>query len=130
MATFLSFILGGAVAWAIAGPVLDPLSGLFAGAIAGAVIGLVQWLALRSLLPASMGAKWAAATTLGISIGVADGAASVSYRTGGVDLAVIGFVTGISVGALTYTKRMSTYDYCPPNELGHKAHIGLPSLGR
>jgi hypothetical protein len=24
MATFLSFIMGGAVAWAIAGPVLDP----------------------------------------------------------------------------------------------------------
>lgn len=100
MATFLSFIMGGAVAWAIAGPVLDPVSGLFAGAIAGAVIGLAQWLALRSLLPASMGAQWAVATALGVSIGVAAGAAVVSYKVGGVDIAAMGFVTGISVGAM------------------------------
>lgn len=100
MATLVSFIIGGAVAWAIAGPVLDPLSGLLAGAVAGAVIGLAQWLALRSLLTTSIGAKWAVATLLGISIGVSAGAALVSYRTGGMDLAVMGFVTGISVGAL------------------------------
>jgi hypothetical protein len=100
MATLVSFIIGGAVAWAIAGPVRDPLSGLFAGAIAGAMIGSAQWLALRSLLTTSVGTKWAAATTLGISIGVAAGAALVSYRTGGTDLAVMGFVTGVSVGAL------------------------------
>jgi hypothetical protein len=100
IASLVSFIIGGAVAWAIAGPVLDPLSGLFAGAIAGAVIGLAQWLALRSLLTTSMGAKWAAATILGISVGVAVGATLVNYRIGGVDLAVMGFVTGVSVGAL------------------------------
>ena len=100
MATFVSFIAAGAVAWAVAGPVLDPLSGLFAGAVAGVVIGLAQWLALRSLLPPSLGAQWAAATTLGVSIGVAAGAALVNYRTRAVDLAAMGFVTGISVGAL------------------------------
>jgi hypothetical protein len=99
-ATLVSFIVGGAVAWAVAGPVLDPLSGLFAGAIAGAVIGLAQWLALRSLLSVSMGARWAAATMVGVSIGVAAGAALVSYRTEGADLAAMGFVTGISVGVL------------------------------
>lgn len=99
-ATFISFIAGGAVAWAVSGPVLDAWSGLFAGAIAGAVIGLAQWLALRSLLPGSLGAQWAAATTLGVSIGVAAGAALVSYRVGGTDIAAMGFVTGISVGAL------------------------------
>ncbi len=100
MATLVSFIIGGGVAWIVAGPVLDPLSGLLAGAIAGVIIGLPQWLALRSLLPASLGAKWAAATTVGVSIGVAAGAALVGYRTGAVDLAAMGFVTGMSVGAL------------------------------
>jgi hypothetical protein len=102
-ATFVSFIIGGAAAWGVAGPVRDLSSGLMAGAIAGVVIGVAQWLALqtqRAHLAASLVTRWAVVTTLGISIGVASGSALVNHRAEGADLAVMGFVTGLSVGAL------------------------------
>jgi hypothetical protein len=110
--SFVSFIIGGGVAWIIAGPVLDPVSGLLAGSVAGVMIAAAQWLALQAYPQPAAGSKatrasmtglatkWAAATAVGLSIGVAAGAALVDYRTGVADLAAMGFVTGTSVGAL------------------------------
>ncbi len=96
--TLLGFIVGGAVAIAVTGPVTSVATALGGGAIAGAVIGAGQLLALRGRLPNT--AFWIPATIVGQAVGLAAGAALIGYRTGLLDLAIQGAITGLGVGIL------------------------------
>ena len=95
-AGFLAFPLAGLAGTAVAGRVDSPLSALTGGAVAGLVIGAGQaLLSSRRLDPR----RWIPATTAGMGIGLLLGAAAVGYRTSLADLAVMGAITGLLLGA-------------------------------
>src|SRR5215217_415582 len=91
-AGFVAFIIGGALATAVVGRVNDVGSALLGGLIAGAVIGTGQWLVARRLLGNPQ--TWIPATALAMSIGFV-----VGYGTSLGELALMGFITGIPLGA-------------------------------
>jgi hypothetical protein len=95
-AGFLAFPIGGALATAATGRVNDFGSALLGGLIVGAVIGTGQWLVARRLLDAK---TWIPATAVAMSIGLAIGAWVVGYGTSLSELALMGFITGIPLGA-------------------------------
>jgi hypothetical protein len=95
-AGFLAFPIGGALATAATGRVNDLGSALLGGLVVGAVIGTGQWLVARRLLDAK---TWIPATAVAMSIGLAVGAWVVSYGTSLSELALMGFITGIPLGA-------------------------------
>ncbi|TWF77270.1 hypothetical protein FHX44_113175 [Pseudonocardia hierapolitana] len=95
-AGFLAFPVGGLTATAVAGRVDDPVAALLGGAVAGLVIGAGQALAsCRRLDPR----WWIPATTIGMSMGLLLGAATVGYRTSLAELALMGALTGLVLGA-------------------------------
>jgi len=96
-AGFVAFIIGGALATATTGRVNDLGSALVGGLIAGAVIGTGQWLLARRLLGNPQ--TWIPATALAMAIGLAVGAWAVGYGTSLGELALMGFITGIPLGA-------------------------------
>jgi drug/metabolite transporter (DMT)-like permease len=93
---FLVFPLAGVAGTAVAGRVDSPLSALIGGAVAGLVIGAGQALLSRRRLDPR---RWIPATTAGMGIGLLLGAAAVDYRTSLADLAVMGAITGLLLGA-------------------------------
>jgi hypothetical protein len=95
-AGFVAFIIGGALATAVIGRVNDAGSALIGGLIAGAVIGTGQWLLARHLLNPK---TWIPATAVAMSIGLAVGAWVVGYGTSLGELALMGAITGIPLGA-------------------------------
>jgi hypothetical protein len=95
-AGFVAFIIGGALATAVIGRVNDAGSALIGGLIAGAVIGTGQWLVARHLLNPK---TWIPATAVAMSIGLAVGAWVVGYGTSLGELALMGAITGIPLGA-------------------------------
>jgi hypothetical protein len=95
-AGFVAFIIGGALATAATGRINDFGSALLGGLIAGAVIGTGQWLVARRLLDPK---TWIPATAVAMSIGLAVGAWLVGYGTSLSELALMGFITGIPLGA-------------------------------
>jgi hypothetical protein len=95
-AGFLAFIIGGALATALTGRINDAGSALIGGMVAGAVIGSGQWLVARRLLDAQ---TWIPATALAMGIGLAVGAWVVGYGTSLGELALMGAITGIPLGA-------------------------------
>jgi hypothetical protein len=95
-AGFVAFIIGGALATAATGRIDDFRSALLGGLIAGAVIGTGQWLVARRLLDPK---TWIPATAVAMSIGLAVGAWLVGYGTSLSELALMGFITGIPLGA-------------------------------
>jgi hypothetical protein len=95
-AGFVAFIIGGVLATAVIGRVNDVGSALLGGLIAGAVIGAGQWLVARRLLDPR---TWIPATAVAMSIGLAIGAWVVGYGTSLGELALMGFITGIPLGA-------------------------------
>ena len=95
-AGFVAFIIGGALATGVVGRINDLGSALIGGMIAGAVIGTGQWLVARRLLDAQ---TWIPATALAMGIGLAVGAWAVGYGTSLGELALMGFITGIPLGA-------------------------------
>jgi hypothetical protein len=95
-AGFVAFIVGGALALAVVGRVDDAASALIGGLIAGAVIGTGQWLVARHLLDPR---TWIPATAVAMSIGLAVGAWVVGYGTSLGELALMGAITGIPLGA-------------------------------
>jgi hypothetical protein len=95
-AGFVAFIIGGALATAATGRINDAGSALLGGLIAGAVIGTGQWLVARRLLDPK---TWIPATAVAMSIGLAVGAWLVGYGTSLSELALMGFITGIPLGA-------------------------------
>ena len=93
---FLAFPLAGLAGTGVAGRVDSPLAALLGGAVAGLVIGAGQSLAsLRRLDPRT----WVPATAVGMGLGLLLGAAIVDYRTSLADLALMGALTGIALGA-------------------------------
>jgi hypothetical protein len=95
-AGFVAFIIGGVLAIAVVGRVNDVGSALLGGLVAGAVIGAGQWLVARRLLDPR---TWIPATAVAMSIGLAIGAWVVGYGTSLGELALMGFITGIPLGA-------------------------------
>jgi hypothetical protein len=95
-AGFLAFIIGGALATAVTGRINDVGSALVGGMVAGAVIGTGQWLVARRLLDPR---TWVPATAVAMGIGLAVGAWVVGYGTSLGELALMGFITGIPLGA-------------------------------
>jgi uncharacterized membrane protein len=95
-AGFLAFPIGGALATAATGRVNDFGSALLGGLVVGAVIGTGQWLVARRLLDAK---TWIPATAFAMGIGLAVGAWVVGYGTSLSELALMGFITGIPLGA-------------------------------
>jgi len=95
-AGFLAFPIAGLLAQAAAGRINDAGSALIGGLVAGAVIGTGQWLVARRLLDAK---TWIPATAVAMGIGLGVGAWVVGYGTSLSELALMGFITGIPLGA-------------------------------
>src|SRR3954452_20591046 len=95
-AGFLAFPLAGLAGTAVVGRVDGPLSALTGGAVAGLVIGAGQALLSRRRLDPR---RWIPASIVGMGIGLLLGAAAVGYRTSLADLAVMGGITGLLLGA-------------------------------
>ena len=95
-AGFLAFPIGGALATGATGRINDVGSALIGGLIAGAVIGTGQWLVARRLLDPR---AWIPATAVAMGIGLMVGAWVVGYGTSLGELALMGFITGIPLGA-------------------------------
>jgi hypothetical protein len=95
-AGFLAFPIAGALATALVGRINDAGSALLGGMVAGAVIGTGQWLVARRLLDPQ---TWIPATALAMGIGLGVGAWAVGYGTSLGELALMGFITGIPLGA-------------------------------
>src|SRR5690242_14781224 len=94
---FVSFPLAGIAAQAAVGRINDAMAALVGGVIAGAVIGTGQWLAARRLLGDPL--AWIAATAAAMGIGLLAGAWAVGYGTSVGELALMGAITGVPVGA-------------------------------
>ena len=95
---FVSFPIAGIAAQATVGRINDAVSALVGGLVAGAVIGFGQWLAARRLLGDPL--AWIAATAAAMGIGLLAGAWAVGYGTGVGELALMGAITGVPVGAV------------------------------
>jgi uncharacterized membrane protein len=95
-AGFVAFFIGGALATGATGRINDAGSALLGGLVVGAVIGTGQWLVARRLLDAK---TWIPATAVPMGIGLLVGAWVVSYGTSLSELALMGFITGIPLGA-------------------------------
>ena len=94
--SFFGFPIGGLVAETIVGPIDAVWVAVAAGTIAGLAIGLAQWLVLRAV---GIDARWIALTAVGLAIGLGVGVAIFDYGTSIGDLAVLGAVSGLCVGA-------------------------------
>jgi hypothetical protein len=95
-AGFLAFPIAGALATGVTGRINDFGSALIGGMIAGAVIGTGQWLVARRLLDPR---TWIPATAVAMGIGLGVGAWAVGYGTSLGELALMGAITGIPLGA-------------------------------
>jgi hypothetical protein len=95
---FVSFPIAGIAAQAATGRINDAAAALLGGLIAGAVIGTGQWLAARRLLGDPL--AWIAATAAAMGIGLLAGAWAVGYGTSVGELALMGAITGVPVGAV------------------------------
>ena len=96
-AGFVSFPIAGIAAQAAAGRINDAVSALVGGLVAGAVIGTGQWLAARRLLGDPL--AWILATAAAMGIGLLAGAWVAGYGTSVGELALMGAITGLPLGA-------------------------------
>jgi hypothetical protein len=96
VAIIVGIPIGGYAANIIIGKVDSVGTAVVGGLIAGAIIGAAQWLALRSIVPW----LWLVATSIGMAAGLTAGAALVDYGISRGDLALMGAITGLAVGAL------------------------------
>ena len=95
-AGFLAFPIAGILAAALTGRINDAGSAVVGGVVAGAVIGTGQWLVARRLLDAR---TWIPATALAMGVGLLVGGWAVGYGTSVGELALMGAITGIPLGA-------------------------------
>jgi hypothetical protein len=95
-AGFLAFPIAGVLATALVGRINDAGSALVGGMVAGAVIGTGQWLVARRLLDAQ---TWIPATALAMGVGLLVGGWVVGYGTSLGELALMGAIAGIPLGA-------------------------------
>ena len=95
-AGFLAFPVAGLAGTAAAGRVDDPGPALLGGLVTGLVVGVAQTLASRRRLDPR---RWVPATTLGMGAGLLLGSWVVDYQTSLADLALMGALTGLVLGA-------------------------------
>ena len=93
----LAFPVAGYIGWQISGPVDTVVSALIGGAITGAGLAAVQWWAAKGAL--GRPAAWISASGAAYAAGLAAGAALVGYDTDLGSLALMGLVSGASLGA-------------------------------
>ena len=96
-AGFVSFPIAGIAAQAATGRINDAVSALVGGLIAGAVIGTGQWLVARRLLGDPR--AWIPATAAAMGVGLLAGAWVAGYGTSIGELALMGAITGLPLGA-------------------------------
>lgn len=96
----LSILIGFPIAGYVADLVVDGVdsvgAAIVAGLIAGAIFGAAEWFVLRRWVSW----LWIPATAAGTAIGLAAGAALVDYGISRLDVALMGAVTGVGVGAM------------------------------
>ena len=95
-ANLIGFPVGGYIADLAVNGVDSVGAALLGGAIVGAFVGAAQWFALRQ----HVSGLWVPATTFGMAVGLLAGAALVDYGIARGDLAIMGAVTGLGVGAM------------------------------
>jgi hypothetical protein len=96
VAILVGFPIGGLLADLVVDGVDSVGAALGGGLIAGALTGAAEWFALKRWVSW----LWIAATSVGMAAGLAVGAALVDYGISRGDLALMGAVTGVGVGAL------------------------------
>jgi hypothetical protein len=96
-AVALAFPIAGYIAWKISGPVDTVQTALVGGALTGAGLAAVQWWAAKGAL--GRPAPWISSSAAGYGAGLAAGAALVGYDTDLGALALMGLVSGASLGA-------------------------------
>jgi hypothetical protein len=96
-AGFVSFPVAGIAAQAAVGRINDAVAALIGGLVAGAVIGTGQWLAARRLL--AVPRAWIPASAAAMGIGLLAGAWAAGYGTSTGELALMGAITGLPLGA-------------------------------
>jgi hypothetical protein len=107
VASFAGFPLGGLAAMLLVGPVDDIAPAIAGGLVTGTILGAAQGWALRLGRAAAL--RWVAATAGGLAVGLALGGSATSFGTTSSDLAVLGAVSGATVGlaqAVTLFRRL------------------------
>jgi hypothetical protein len=95
-AILVGFPIGGYAANMIVGKIDSVGAALIGGLIAGAIVGAAQRLALGSLVAW----VWVVATSTGMAAGLTAGAVLVDYGISRGDLALMGAVTGLTIGGV------------------------------
>jgi hypothetical protein len=93
----VAFPVAGLIGWAVGGRVDAVDAALVGGALTGAGLGAVQWWAASGAL--GRAAAWIVSSAAGYAAGLAAGAALVGYDTDLGDLAAMGAVSGLVLGA-------------------------------
>lgn len=93
---FLAFPIAGLAGTGVGGRVSNPVSALIGGAVCGLVIGIGQVLTSRGRLNPLI---WIPLTAIGLGLGLLLGSTVVDYRTTLFDLALMGAITGLVLGA-------------------------------
>ena len=97
MAVWPAFPVAGYIGWTIGGRVDAVDAALVGGALTAAGLAAVQWWAAKGAL--GRPAPWIGASTVGYAVGLAVGAALVGYETDLGALAVMGLISGATLGA-------------------------------
>jgi len=97
VAVAAAFPVAGLIGWKVGGRVDAVAAALVGGALTGAGIGAVQWWAAKGAL--GRAAAWIGSSAVGYAVGLAAGAALVGYDTDLGDLAAMGAVSGLVLGA-------------------------------
>jgi hypothetical protein len=97
VAVAAAFPVAGYIGWKMGGPVDAVEAALIGGGLTGAGIAAVQWWAAKGALGRAV--PWVAASAAGYAVGLAAGAALVGYDTDLGALALMGLVSGASLGA-------------------------------
>ena len=96
-AGFLAFPIAGFAAEVVTGRMNDAGSALVGGLIAGAGIGARQWMVARRRIGHPR--AWIASTAAAMGIGLVVGAWTVGYGTSLGEVALMGAITGVPIGA-------------------------------
>jgi hypothetical protein len=91
-----AFPIAGFAGGAISGPVDTAAVALLGGALTGAGLGAVQWWAARGAFGPP--APWVIAAAVGYGAGLAGGASVVGFDTDTGSLALMGLISGASIG--------------------------------
>jgi hypothetical protein len=97
MAVWPAFPVAGLIGWTIGGRVDAVDAALVGGALTAAGLAAVQWWAAKGAL--GRPAPWIGASAVGYAVGLAAGAALVGYETDLGALAVMGLISGATLGA-------------------------------